>query len=397
MKDRNLIESVDIERLYKHVLNIEGLRHPLDDSEMLDIVGDYLSYEFEEYGLVTKEHIFQIGDFDQKFRNIEGLVDNGAKKELIVSAHYDTVSISPGANDNTSGIAGMLEIARILANLDLQYNIRFIGFTLEEGHPQKELQLRELMETSNLVDEDLRFTTYHSIKMLELLDVLREDYLVQGKTIKEAWNLAVADISKDLTNDEKKYIKSLQKLYEKTSRTNWIGKSICVGSTAWVEANKHQKQNILGVLNLEEIGYKSEKNFSQKYPAGIDPMRYPNYKVDIENRVGNFVGVFADKFSKELAQSFCFQCKHQSIDLPYHSLEVPLDFVEISQNMLDLLRSDHSPFWREHIPAISITDTFEFRYPFYHTSADISDYLDFDFMKKIVQVTLATTIALTEF
>lgn len=394
MNEAKLIKQIDVERLYQHILNIEGVRHPIDNPELLDAVADYLKYEFEMYGLKVTEHIFQIDGFDQKFRNIVGFLDKGSDKELLVTAHYDTVSVSPGANDNGSGIAGMLEIARVLAKANIETSVRFIGFTLEEGHPQQEKKIRELMEESNLVDEELRFSTYHSIKMLEILDVLREEYLVQGKTVKETWELAIGDIAEKLTEKEKQYIDSLQKLYENVTRTNWVGDSICIGSSMWVEKNKHNKQKILGVFNLEEIGYTSEKKHSQQYPAGIDPERYPSYNVDIENKVGNFIGVFADKHSKSLAQSFCAQCKTKDIDLGFHSLEVPLNFEEISQQIIDLLRSDHSPFWKENIPAISITDTFEFRYPFYHTSADISDYLDFDFMTKVVQATLATILSL---
>ncbi len=57
---------------------------------------------------------------------------------------------------------------------------------------------------------------------------------------------------------------------------------------------------------------------------------------------------------------------------------------------MDTLRSDHAPFWRENIPALMITDTANFRYPYYHTKADTIDKLDFDFIKKITQVTIAT-------
>lgn len=64
-------------------------------------------------------------------------------KILILCAHYDSIAKSttgwdwqtcpaPGANDNASGVAAMLEIARILKNIDMNYTIRFIAFTGEE-------------------------------------------------------------------------------------------------------------------------------------------------------------------------------------------------------------------------------------------------------------------------
>ena len=60
---------------------------------------------------------------DTKRSNDKGLV--------IVGAHYDTVSSSPGADDNASGIAGVMETARILA-VSPPKGLRLIAFTLEE-------------------------------------------------------------------------------------------------------------------------------------------------------------------------------------------------------------------------------------------------------------------------
>lgn len=56
------------------------------------------------------------------------------QKKLIISAHYDSSETSPGANDNGSGVAVVLELARILKNIDLPYNIEFIMFSGEEKY-----------------------------------------------------------------------------------------------------------------------------------------------------------------------------------------------------------------------------------------------------------------------
>ncbi|NHJ48429.1 MAG: M28 family peptidase [Asgard group archaeon] len=393
MKNNDIIHEIDVERLYQHVLAIEGVRHPIDDQEMLDATADYIKYELDDYGLKTKEHVFQVEGYEGSFRNIEGYLGDDSGPELLVTSHYDTVSISPGANDNASGVAGMLEIARVIAESGYKKNIRFISFTLEENHPRRELEIRELMVKSGLVDDELRFLSYQTLKWLNVIDCYREEALQKGKTTKESWLYAEKLVSENLTKKEKKYITSLVEHYSDISRTNWIGKSICVGSTNWVNDNLDRKRGILGVLNLEEIGYKTEKIFSQTYPSGINPFEHQSYKVNIDERIGDFVGIFSDKNSANLAQVFCNQCR-DVIDLPYHKLAVKYNFNEIALKVIDLLRSDHAPFWRENIPAISITDTFEFRYPFYHTSADSVDMLDFDFMKKICQATLLTITSL---
>ncbi|MHA2134210.1 MAG: M28 family peptidase [Candidatus Thorarchaeota archaeon] len=60
--------------------------------------------------------------------------------------------------------------------------------------------------------------------------------------------------------------------------------------------------------------------------------------------------------------------------------------------MRDILRPDHAPFWREGIPALMLTDTANFRYPFYHTRADTIDKLDFDFLSQVCMATVATSL-----
>ncbi|MBN1329841.1 MAG: M28 family peptidase [Candidatus Heimdallarchaeota archaeon] len=387
-----ILDQVDIEKLYQHLLYIEGVKHPLDNPEFLDEVANYLRWTMDDFGLETKEHTFRVNGFDFPFRNIEGLIDNGSNSEILVTSHYDTMNVSPGVNDNGSGVAGMLEIARLLVNTKLKYNIRFIGFTLEECHPTRERIFRQLMINSELVDEELRFTSYHTIKLLDKIDDLREEAIIQGKSITEAWQFAYNSVKNEATKKELQYVEALMKHYANITRNNWIGKTICVGSTAWVKEHRKSLDKIAGVLNLEEIGYTTENKYSQKYPYGIDPKNHPSYKIDLDEMKGNFVGIFADKNSINLAHTFCQQCQLESIDLPFHNLEVAMDFEEISLKLIDLLRSDHAPFWREKIPAITITDTFEFRYPYYHTEADIMDNLNFDFMKKICQATIASLI-----
>ena len=56
------------------------------------------------------------------------------KKNLIISAHYDSAEDSVGANDNGSGVAVVLELARILKDTEIPYNIKFILFSGEEKY-----------------------------------------------------------------------------------------------------------------------------------------------------------------------------------------------------------------------------------------------------------------------
>ncbi len=66
--------------------------------------------------------------------NIEAVLPghDAADEIIVVGAHYDTVADCPGANDNTSGVAAMLELARLLAGSMLSRSVRFVAFANEE-------------------------------------------------------------------------------------------------------------------------------------------------------------------------------------------------------------------------------------------------------------------------
>ena len=66
---------------------------------------------------------------------VDGIGENIiVTKNLIISAHYDSAEDSVGANDNGSGVAAVLELARILKDTEIPYNIKFILFSGEEKY-----------------------------------------------------------------------------------------------------------------------------------------------------------------------------------------------------------------------------------------------------------------------
>lgn len=69
---------------------------------------------------------------NQEYKNVIGSIGIEHEVRMIIGAHYDVYGNSQGADDNASGVAGVLELARLLSKSDLKFRIDFVFYTLEE-------------------------------------------------------------------------------------------------------------------------------------------------------------------------------------------------------------------------------------------------------------------------
>jgi Zn-dependent M28 family amino/carboxypeptidase len=92
----------------------------------------YIENTFTELGYQVRSQSFEAQG--ERVRNLDAeLLGHTRPKEVIlVGAHYDTVAGCPGANDNGSAVAALLELARLLADEPLARSVRFVAFVNEE-------------------------------------------------------------------------------------------------------------------------------------------------------------------------------------------------------------------------------------------------------------------------
>lgn len=199
---------------------------------------------------------------------------------FVVGAHYDSVAGSPGADDNASGVAAVLELARMLKT-DLP------------GHPI---------------------------------------------------------ILAFFPNEEPPYFQTKD-----------------MGSLRFAKGFHQGIDRFHGMMSIETIGYYSDQTGSQKYPAGIGSL-YPN--------TGNFIGFVGDEKSRAMVRSAVGEFRLKT-HFPAEGASLP-GFVE------GVGWSDHWAFWQVGVPAIMVTDTAPFRYPYYHQAGDTPDKLDYDRMARVV-------------
>lgn len=100
--------------------------------EELNRVSAWIKGQMQKFGIPCDYQTYSVDS--QKYRNVVCELNIGAAKNVIVGAHYDVHEETPGADDNASGVAGVLETARILAKekARLKQNVEFVFYTLEE-------------------------------------------------------------------------------------------------------------------------------------------------------------------------------------------------------------------------------------------------------------------------
>jgi len=202
---------------------------------------------------------------------------------IVVGAHYDSPPLDRcrAANDNGSGVAAMLALARAFAGKNQERTLRFVAFANEEP-------------------------PYY-------------------------WTAGM-------------------------------------GSLVYAKACKENKDNIIGMFSLETIGYYSNDEGSQNYPYPINYF-YPAR--------GNFIAFVSDFSSRSFLK--------KSVGSFRENTKFPSEGAALPRFLPGVGWSDHWSFWQMGYPGVMVTDTATYRYPYYHTSNDNPEKLDYDSMARVVK------------
>jgi len=99
-------------------------------SPQLNAAADFVENSFSGAGLHPRRDSYELRG--QACHNIEVEIRGTRPEIILIGAHYDSVFGSPGANDNGSGVAAMLALARRFAGRKTEHTLRFVAFVNEE-------------------------------------------------------------------------------------------------------------------------------------------------------------------------------------------------------------------------------------------------------------------------
>ncbi|BAY79628.1 peptidase M28 (plasmid) [Nostoc linckia NIES-25] len=123
------------ERLQTHLNEIARERDPYIATAGHFFVQEYIRQQFSQWGSV-EIHTFQVRGKACKNLILNLPSQTGQQKKdllpILIGAHYDAVPGTPGADDNATGVAVLLELARKFAAEPVKYPLRLVAFDMEE-------------------------------------------------------------------------------------------------------------------------------------------------------------------------------------------------------------------------------------------------------------------------
>jgi hypothetical protein len=115
----------------QHLSSVVGERH-LGRYDALLAAAEYIRDRLGETGDRLDVQEFRVEGLDVHNVELEHEGRDGRGEALVLGAHYDSVPQSPGANDNGSGVAALIELARLSSRMTTARAVRFVAFVNEE-------------------------------------------------------------------------------------------------------------------------------------------------------------------------------------------------------------------------------------------------------------------------
>lgn len=158
--------AVNPQRLETHVRMLSETLVPRDAAhpENLDRVAAYIRQAFAHASATVVDQPFQVDT--RTYRNVIARYGPETKERIIVGAHYDAAGPFPGADDNASGVAGLLELAVLLEKSDLPRTVELVAYALEEQPFFGTPQMGSMVHAKALQREGVRVRAMFSLEMI---------------------------------------------------------------------------------------------------------------------------------------------------------------------------------------------------------------------------------------
>ncbi|HKY44841.1 MAG TPA: M28 family peptidase [Pyrinomonadaceae bacterium] len=162
----NAVRTVDPSRLEAHVRKLSIEVGPRDASHTgnLDNAAAYIKNEFSQTTTFVSEQAYRVQG--RSYRNVIAQFGPESAERIVVGAHYDTAGPLPGADDNASGVAGLIELARLLGQHAPPIRVELVAFSLEEPPYFGTTGMGSSVHAKSLREQNVRVRAMFSLEMI---------------------------------------------------------------------------------------------------------------------------------------------------------------------------------------------------------------------------------------
>lgn len=130
----------------------------------LNKAADYIKSRFDEYADEVSYQEFKVED--RIYKNVLASINPHLQERIIIGAHYDVAGETPGADDNASGVAGLIQLLRILSKNRPKHRIDFAAYTLEEPPFFGTRQMGSFIHAYSLYKKKAKIKVMISLEMI---------------------------------------------------------------------------------------------------------------------------------------------------------------------------------------------------------------------------------------
>jgi Peptidase family M28 len=158
--------AADPEALRRHVEALSTGFFPRDfeHSQNLDRAAAYIADALRAVGVRSREQQYQVEG--RTFRNVIAEIGPITSQRIVIGAHYDAAGEQPGADDNASGVAGIVELARLLRAAPPPMRVELAAWTLEEPPNFRTARMGSAVHAARLARTHAKVRLMISVEMI---------------------------------------------------------------------------------------------------------------------------------------------------------------------------------------------------------------------------------------
>lgn len=146
------------------VITKTGQYRTYKNIDQLNKTADYIKTIFNQYA--DSVHIQEYSANGQVYKNVICSFGTENKKRIVVGAHYDVCDNQEGADDNASGVVGLLELCRLLKGQKLKHRIDLVAYSLEEPPYFRSAFMGSYIHAKSLADVNVNVYGMISLEMI---------------------------------------------------------------------------------------------------------------------------------------------------------------------------------------------------------------------------------------